>query len=161
MRDEQTADSLLAALIQQFPQEHHPHPDPITGLHEVREEEEKKKPLQDQVRKALIAVAKSYDRTFVVVDALDACSEQTRGELLSSIRQVQKEASINFLATSRPVPGIGKHFQGGPRLQIRANENDVEIYLQSRLQELPGCAQEDETLQQNIKRKISEAIDEM
>lgn len=157
---EQTIDGLITALLRQFSSEDDRLLDQISSLKEVCEKE-KRRPKRDEVSRMLTAVAKSYDRVFIIIDALDECSEETRRELLVSVRHLQNETSINLLATSRPVPEIEELFQKYPRLEIRASEEDVELYLQSRLRDLPDWVREDETLQQKIKSDISGAIDGM
>lgn len=157
---EQTTDGLLTALLRQFSQDDRQLPDPVSSLHSVCTKE-KRRPKRDEVSRSLAAVAKSYDRVFIIIDALDECPEQTRRELLFSVRHLQKEIPINLLTTSRPVPEIEGLFQEDPRLEIRASKDDVEIYLQSRLHDLPDWAREDEALQQKIEHDISEAIDGM
>lgn len=159
-KDEQTTDGLLTALLRQFSRENCPLPDPVSSLHRVFMET-KENPTRDQLIEALIAVAKTYDQTFVIIDALDECSEQTSREILSSMRRLQKESAINLLVTSRPVPQIEGLFRGDLWLPIQAHESDVEIYLQSRLQGLPDWVREDETLQRRIQKSISKAINGM
>lgn len=157
---EQTVDGLLTALLRQFSSKDDRLHDQISSLKKVCEEE-MRRPTRDEVSTMITAAAKSYDRVFIIIDALDECSKQTRKELLFSVCHLQKETSINFLATSRPVPEIDGLFQRYPRLEIRASKDDIEIYLESRIHDLPDWVQEDEALQQKIKHDISGAIDGM
>lgn len=160
IKDQQTVNGLLAALLRQIAQGDSPTPDSILGLHKICKKEQRR-PSLEELNNTLVSVAKGCNQTFLVVDALDECSKDAREKLISSIRRLQKEVSICFLATSRPIPGIEKLFQGNTRLGIRASENDIEIFLQSRLQDLPDWTREDASLQEEIKHSIAEAVEGM
>ena len=98
---------------------------------------------------------------FLVVDALDECSDETRKELLTKIRDLQKKVKASLLVTSRHIGDIEQQFAGDLCLEIRASKSDVENYIDSQLVKLPACVKENPALQQNIKECVAETVDGM
>ncbi|KAJ4290853.1 hypothetical protein N0V90_010048 [Kalmusia sp. IMI 367209] len=73
-----------------------------------------------------------FSRVFIVVDALDECSENTRDEFLAELRQLQP--SVNLMITSRPTLVIESELPGAARLDIQANDRDIRRYLKGRIE---------------------------
>jgi hypothetical protein len=77
----------------------------------------------------------TFSKAFIIIDALDECSEDngTRSSLLSALRSLS--GNIRVLVTSRDIPSINieQDFFGTRRLDIRAEENDMKKYIRSRI----------------------------
>jgi RecB family exonuclease len=67
----------------------------------------------------------------------------------------------NLFATSRPILSIEKEFEGHPKLDIRASEEDVRRYLEGQMFRLPGYVARSSELQEEIKTDIINAVDGM
>jgi hypothetical protein len=108
-------------------------------------------------------VAAAYSRVFIIVDALDECqiSDGCRQRFLSCLFKLQEKCGINLFATSRPILGIEKEFDGNTVLEIRASEEDVRRYLEGHMFRLPGFVVRSLELQEEAKTNIIKAVDGM
>ncbi|KAL7783395.1 ankyrin repeat-containing domain protein [Trichoderma afarasin] len=159
---EQTAYDLLASLLKQLAQSQSSLPGGVKDLYD-QHQAKKTRPSVDDISKALQSVAAKLSRVFVIVDALDECqaSNKCRSTLLLEIFNLQAKTKTNFFATSRRIPDIERAFKGYTSLEILANDEDVQKYLDSQMSELPGCVLKRPDLQEEIKIKIVRAIDGM
>jgi len=107
--------------------------------------------LQSEVRR--------FSKVFIVIDALDECSESngTRDNFLAEIRKLQP--TIHLLVTSRHIEIIERAFKNAARLEIRASDEDVRKYLEGRIASEPQLVrhvEKDSTLQDTIINAIVE-----
>jgi hypothetical protein len=75
----------------------------------------------------------TFSRVYVVIDALDECTElnDVRRGLLEGILQMPSFVSI--LVTSRFIPMIGEILDEPPRLIVEAKDHDIHAHVRSRL----------------------------
>jgi len=97
-------------------------------------------------------------RVFVIVDALDECSDQhgSRSMLLRELRRLLPKASI--MVSSRPLDDIRSQFSDCHHLKIEASDGDVEQYIQHRITRegrLSRHVARDPGLEATIIRKVS------
>lgn len=73
----------------------------------------------------------AFKRVFVVIDALDECTEANgvRDDLLEGILKLPPLVSV--MITSRYIPGIEVHFHEAIQLPITAHEDDVSLHARS------------------------------
>lgn len=112
--------------------------------------------------KVLEAVTASFTRTFIVIDALDECEaarKASRG-FLPQLFNLQSATKLNIFATSRPIEEIINFFGESPRLEIRAHDEDVKIFVNHELS-LNSVFSNDDTLRDNTVKKIVEIVDGM
>ena len=118
-----------------------------------------------EIVEAIHSVVAQSSRTFMIVDALDECSNEgrVRDNLLDAIFRLQDQYSISFLATSRSLPGIVTKFQGKvcTSLEIRASDHDVRRYLERHITLLPTFVLRNGPLQESIQREIAQSVDGM
>lgn len=92
------------------------------------------KPRLQKVREILQSEIQN-SKVFVVVDALDECPEDSRQTLLVELKALQPK--INLMVTSRDLKSIEdqvkKQFVGLTELKIRANIEDIEKYVNGRI----------------------------
>jgi hypothetical protein len=106
-------------------------PDHIRSLH-VKHQRGGTPPLLEDVRTALTSEIGAYSKVFVIVDALDECPEGgTRESLLKELRAFA--LNVRLLVTSRDIPSIASHFHGAGRLDIFADDQDVQEYVRGRI----------------------------
>ena len=121
------------------------------------------RPSINEVSKSLSAALDTYSRVFIMIDALDECQlpDGGRGKLLSELFCLRDETGANLFATSRFIPEIMKLFEGSITFEIRANDADVQKYVESRFSLLPSFVLRSPTLQEDIKAGIISAVDGM
>ena len=74
----------------------------------------------------------SYERLYVLVDALDECADDSAREML--IEQLQSfQPKVNLMVTSRPSENIARMFDGTLQLQISGHPADLRTYVSSRI----------------------------
>ncbi|KAJ5560253.1 hypothetical protein N7513_002652 [Penicillium frequentans] len=159
---EQRLEHLIAALIKQLSQARPTLPESLTALynkHQIR----RTRPSAEELSKVLLSVASLYTRIFVVVDALDECQRARgcRSRFLSHIFALQDAFSINFFATSRPIPEIEETFEDCLQKHIIAPEEDIRNFLHSEIHmpQMPKLIQRDNDLQKEITTQIVDLAD--
>jgi chaperonin cofactor prefoldin len=161
-RDEQKIKDLFTSLLKQLSQEQPSLPNNVKALYD-QHKDKRTRPLIDELSRALQSVSAMYSRVFIIVDALNECqtSDGCRSRLLSEIFNLQIRHGTNILATSRFIPDIVDRFKGNVTLEIRASSEYVEKYLEGYMKQLPSFVQRNQRLQEDIKTRISEAVDGM
>jgi hypothetical protein len=158
LQTEQSANTLLAALLKQLVQQQSPMIEPVSALYNLHSRNRTKPSLGD-ICGTLQSVIKRFSTVYIVADALDECStENTRGLLLSKLFNIQKEADIRLLVTSRFIPDIISEFEQSPRLEVRASDKDVRKFVKGQIYNLPMCVQRDKELQTFVEESIAEAV---
>lgn len=98
---------------------------------EYQAKDTKARPSLTDYSKLLVQMAQKHlDKFFIVVDALDECSEQGRNPFISELEKLR----ANVFITTRPIPDILDRFQKASQIDVRTNEKDVEKYLASEIQ---------------------------
>ena len=158
---DQTATTLLSALLKQLVQNRPDVAEPVSALY--RKLGGATKPSLDDISQAFQAVLSNLSSVFVVVDALDECANQngTRTKLLSFLRDLQAKADLRLLCTSRFIPDVVEYFSSSPSIEVRASPADVKKYVASQVPRLPKCVQRDAGLQQLVENSIVDAVDGM
>jgi len=94
-----------------------------------RHRERDTKPSLDEFRDILNSAVTAYSRVYFIIDALDECPEENRNVLLKYLATIGP--TVNLMFTSRPhialdpfVPQV---------LEIRATEEDIRRYIDSRI----------------------------
>ena len=116
-------------------------------------------PTLGEYSKLLQLEVRHFSNVFILVDALDECSESngTRDSFLAEIRKLQP--TIHLWVTSRHIASIEHVFEKAACLEIRANDEDVRKYLECRSVSVPQLVRhikKDPTLQATIINAIVE-----
>lgn len=121
------------------------------------------RPSHEGILSTLYSVAASYSRLFILIDALDECqvSNEDRERFLRIVFGVQERTKANILVTSRFVHEIEKRFGESIRLEIRASDMDVQLYIEQRLQSFPSFVLHNPALQAEIKTNLARAVEGM
>jgi len=91
------------------------------------------RPKVSEITQALQAEIRGLSNLFVVVDALDECSqsEDKRDQFLD---ELQKLTTSQVLITSRPhISNIPEYFDDVSSLEILATDDDIKIYIKERI----------------------------
>jgi Cdc6-like AAA superfamily ATPase len=159
---EQKPIDLLASLLKQLIQQEGIVPKSMKSLY--REHKRlKTRPSFLEISTELRSVIDSYQRAFIIVDALDECrvSDGDRKRFLLEILNIQARTGANLFVTSRLVQEIEKQFEGSVVLDIYAREEDVERYVDSHMARLPSFVSNSPCLRGKIKTGIAKAVDGM
>lgn len=161
-REEQTVTKLLAAILKQLVQERPLYGEPVKILH-MQHANRGTRPSLDEIRTTLNSVLSRYSKVYIVIDALDECTDddRTRSDLIRILRSLQNETNTSLMVTSRFISGIEQPLQGCPTLKIQANEADVKRYVAGQLGLLSKCVERDHRLQVEIQDKIALAVGDM
>ncbi|ETN44126.1 uncharacterized protein HMPREF1541_10676 [Cyphellophora europaea CBS 101466] len=106
--------------------------------------------------------SKSFNKVFIVVDALDECTEYTHRTLVNDFQNIGPHVSI--LVTSRPWDSIGRIFDGSDQLRISAAKIDMEAYIRRELQdniELSDIIDEDPGFAEKIVAMVLDRAQDM
>ncbi|KAI9686290.1 MAG: hypothetical protein M1822_003946 [Bathelium mastoideum] len=160
---DQNVPNFVAALLKQLIQRQ---PDMAGQLMEIYDHHSKRgrKPSLDELTKALLSICSSFSVVYIIVDALDECSNQygVRRELISTLQSFQAtRQDVQLLFTSRYVPEVAEDFQSSPSLEVRASEEDVRRFVKAQIPRLPDCIQRDEGLKNDVQNTIAEVVDGM
>jgi Cdc6-like AAA superfamily ATPase len=158
-QEEQRTQDLLASLLKQLTQGQSFFADSVKSLYN-NHRDKNTRPSVDEISKTLQSVVALYSRVFIIVDALDECqvSNGCRIRFLSEIFNLQEKRQASLFVTSRFIPEFDEKFKESMRLEIRASNQDVRRYLDSRMSQLPGCVLRSLELQNEIKAEIIKAV---
>lgn len=161
-RADQSALSLLATLLKQLVQSRPDIAAPVMHMY-GHHSERRSRPSLDDVFGTLQSVCSNYTAVYIVVDALDECTDEdsTRGQLIDKLRDLQTRIDLRLMFTSRFIPEIMENFASNPNLEVRASEHDVRRYVEGQLPRLPNCIKRDDKLKRVVEDKIVEAVDGM
>jgi hypothetical protein len=118
--------------------------DPVTRLYDLHAARNTR-PSLEEIFGALQSVISSDSTVYVIIDALDECTDKdgTRSRLLARLRDLQRKADLRLMGTSRLIPDIVREFNGMPILEIRASDADVQQFVAGQIYRLPKCIQRD------------------
>ena len=154
-RDTQTLQNLIGSLIQQLVQRNPDVPDDLRILHEAHTRNQRSTPTLTECVRLLRSQLAVFPKVFLVIDALDECDAQTRSGLCDQLKRLPE--SIHLMITSRYNPELEDQIRPSARLEILANGNDIEIYLENQIEQMPrlkGHTKNDPELRGLIKRTI-------
>jgi len=109
---------------------------------------------------ALLSLLKSSSRTYLIIDALDECSELD--DLLKLISLIRNDCpnQVNLLATSRReqeiVLNLGELAGSIIDIQCTMNDNDIELYIHAILKEDPTLKGWESSLKEKIHKILTE-----
>ncbi|RPA76764.1 ankyrin [Ascobolus immersus RN42] len=117
---------------------------------------------------ALKRVLYHLKAAYIVVDALDELGEgeSARSEFVTALRKLSSTSDNAFLlVTSRPLADVDELFEEDLRLEIRASEKDLRVFIESRLtnasRRLRLLINDNNALRQQILGAIVESSDGM
>lgn len=93
---------------------------------------ENTRPNRQEIFGALEHCITQLRTAYLVVDAVDECSEDVRNTLMKCFRSLPEQ--IRLLVTTRHIDEILLNFRDSPRVEIRANPDDLKKYVASRIE---------------------------
>ncbi|KAF5545174.1 ankyrin repeat [Fusarium mexicanum] len=157
----QKVQDLFLSLLKQLAQLQHPFPDALKSLY-AEKCNGRERPSPDDITKALRDIIKSFDRVFIVVDAIDEF--EATESLFSELRSLKEHTRANILITSRPAAQSLEHkldeLQGCLRKDIQADDHDVKLYVDQRMTEMLVLNEGNTQISRRIKEDLSKLIRE-
>lgn len=156
-RDLQSPENLLAGCCAQLCQRRLP--ETLTSLHRIHQVQ-KTRPGWKEIAGIFEDLIRSHETVYMVVDALDECSENVRNILLARFKSLS--SNVRLLVTSRHIGEITQHFDAFR--EIRASPSDLGKYILSRISDDPrlaGYVRNHTSLRQDICDGIVSKADSM
>ena len=163
-QEKQQPINLFLSLLKQFSQRHTLFPECVTRLYKDHERN-RTRPSFDEISNALYSVIANCSRAFIIIDALDECSDTNSvlSQFMEELFSLQVKTGSSVFATSRPILGIPKDFErrGSSILEIRARDEDMRRYLDGHINQISTFVREAPGLEGKIKSAIVKAADGM
>jgi Cdc6-like AAA superfamily ATPase len=159
---DQTASNLFSALLKQLVQNRPDIAAPVTQIYD-KHSKQRSRPSVDEIFRALLSICSNYTTVYIVVDALDECTDRdgARSLLIDKLHELQSTIDVRLLFTSRFILGITQNFQSNLRLEVRASEEDVRRYIVGQIPRLPNCIKRDDELRDTLQNTIIKTVDGM
>lgn len=110
-----------------------------------------------ELMQILKLVGVTFDRVFIIIDALDECDgKRHRKEILRILKNLEI-APFSLFVTSRPHPqDIKQHFENATRIHVEASEKDLRTFCSRMIDENENINElVDEALREDILSTIS------
>lgn len=92
-----------------------------------------KRPTSEECVELIIKLTRARPVTYIIIDALDECNQEARGELLDALQDIadRSTAIVKILIVSREDPDIVLHFAALPHVPIAASstKSDLELFI--------------------------------
>lgn len=161
-RDQQKPENLLAGCCVQLTQpSRNPLGEVLTDVYK-KHDSGRTRPVWEDVVRVFEDSTKNLDTVYLVVDALDECSDNTRQILLNYFKVLPVNTRV--LVTTRPIDEISRGFIDSPKVEIRADPGDLKKYIASRIagnHRLEGYVRDAASLKADINDKVIAKADGM
>ncbi|KAF5548267.1 ankyrin protein [Fusarium mexicanum] len=157
--DEQRLDHLLVSLLKQLVQGLSSMPATVKSLYN-KHNIKGTRPSVEEVSTTIQSVAGLFTQVYIIVDALDELQaiDGCRNRFLAQIFKLQAQCATKFFTTSRFIPEIIDMLEASTMIEIRAHDEDVLRFLDSKLSQSGQLLQ---TNREIIKTEIIKAVDGM
>lgn len=155
----QTLANLLGSVIKQLIQELDLLPHGVQELYQQHFVHDTT-PTFEEIVLALVAVLQEFDRSYLIVDGLDECSE----EVCWALEEHLQGLDAHILITSRNIDAIGDELSAFERIEIRAHEEDLELFIDQQVRKnrnLRKMIQKNPNVRRDIKDTVVKIADGM
>ncbi|KAF4452601.1 P-loop containing nucleoside triphosphate hydrolase [Fusarium austroafricanum] len=138
--ENQTTDNIMAHLLWQVIQQARKISPEVTTLYDkCQNGSPKRRPTASEWSSLLRECLGVFPKSFLLIDALDECSNKTREGVLKETASLSTVSGLRILITSRNRPPSDRPaFQGIPSIQIHAQDDDIKIYLENHIDNEPA-----------------------
>lgn len=159
LQQQQTPSNLLLSLCKQLAQRQSSVPQCLEDLF-ARHSKTQTRPSLDEITRLLQSLVDTHSRTFLIFDALDECQFPI-GTYFPRILKLRVRTSVNVFATSRFNIEIERTFKSEMSLEIRANDQDVQTFVDRALTRSSRWFADKNGLGEEIKMAITSSVDGM
>lgn len=114
-------------------------PQPLMDAYELRQKEgHSTGPLHSiESKKLIIELLRKFSQTIILIDALDECDQETRGELFRILKELSTENTVKLFLTSRNESDIRDFLYQVPNLYIdaTASSGDIKKYINTKVEQ--------------------------
>ena len=142
-RDQQTQTPpyFLASLLRQIAARSKPLPQFLHDFYD-RFKEEQLPHFMQELREAFQMLCKTYERCFIVVDALDECKHQAhRKEIIRFLKSLPRTTTRVFVTSRLHAHDIKEHFEDALRVDVEASETDIKRYCSCMIEQSTSAAE--------------------
>lgn len=154
--EEQTIEKLLGVVLYQFLSQCASIPESVKEVFESPMIIGRQLNIRE-ICNAISLLISEQGRVYLVIDALDQCSDSVRGFLVGYVWYLRNHSNTSVMVTSCPTYSIERWFAEDTTLGIRADPGDVECYLDGHLSTLSQCVRDDADLWKKVKARIIKA----
>ena len=148
---DQTPEKTVASLLKQVAAAKQITPKPVSDLYQKLSSQERRPPLQD-LEQAFLSTCQTFNRVFLIVDALDECDIKYRKGFLRSLSILQSNQCLSIFVTSRSYEDhVNQLFGSCPRMKIQAQEPDLRKFLLNETHDV-------DTVDEDLKKAIVDRI---
>ncbi len=158
---EQTLENLLASLCKQLLQAQQTVPPYLVELYE-KYTGQNQFATAEELFEALSSTAASCGSAYILVDGLDECMEELRWPLVETLLKVPSH--VRVMLTSRFLDSMDEDFNQFRQLEIKANREDIELFIDSQVKKnrnLRKMIQKHQAMRDEIKAKVVESAQGM
>ena len=102
------------------------------------------------------ATCESFERCFIMVDALDECKHQGHRKEIVQILNSLPKTKIRIFVTSRPHPhDVKQYFEDALKIDVEASETDIKHYCSRMIEESPNAA---DLMGESLKQQVLDSI---
>ncbi len=160
-RGADNARSRLAGLVRQLLKPEHAMSQQVRALHEQCRLASRAASFSE-LSHLLECSTAAYPAAFILIDALDECERAEWPPLLSEIRRLQARLPhVRLMVTLRPQVAFDDVFADAVRLEIRANSQDLELYINGQVPRLSKHVERTPGLRDDVVQGIIKAADGM
>lgn len=161
----QKVEEMLRTLLRQSVSHRAEIPPHIQDLYDRHNSEKKcTQPFLDETSTELRRTAQLYDRSFIIIDALDelyASDYESHQRLLKEMPFLQSNGSLSLLITSRFNSDIMSHFEHTKQKEISAQDDDLLLYINEKIPLMKSKVVGNEDIQQEVRNGVIKAADGM
>jgi hypothetical protein len=157
---EHTPLQLVGSLLKQLAEQQNPVSETLKGYYE-QHTRSNTNPTSTQAWDVLQSQSADWSRLFLIIDALDECSEEddTRRRILDGLCSLRGSKTVNIIVTTRPIPTILSEFP--TYLEIRASRTDIQKFLEAQMGRFTKRIMAEKNLQADIITGILDAAEGM
>lgn len=123
---EQTLDNLLGSFLRQLVEDLDALPPAVSELYDHHRDRDTS-PSVDELSDSLLLTIDLFAEVFLVIDALDECSDELRWDLIERLETLQPH--VHLLITSRYLDSINEELELFIRFEIKAHRADIELFI--------------------------------
>lgn len=132
-RKEQTPEYLLSSILRQLLERHNTMPDEVGSYYRKSVSTGEEHLSVKEISTLLSVVLNIFEKTVLVIDALDELCSTHRNGLVSQVLALQQNLKINVYATSRYTERIAQKASNATQVDILAREEDLRCCLDTNL----------------------------
>ena len=142
-RDQQTQTPpyFLASLLRQIAARSKPLPQFLSDFYD-RFKEEQAQHFMPELREAFQMICETYERCFIVIDALDECKHQAhRKEIVQLLKSLPRTKTSVFVTSRLHAHDIKEYFEDALRVEVEASESDIKRYCSCMIEQNTSAAE--------------------